>query len=135
MKEPHNLYWWGLCGHRAAPEADRLRIEDQGRPTFGQLVTIGSVVRTSYGTGPYRVSQVTRREPFPGVFYWSVVCQDVVDGVAIKGSGDSYLSEYVVQWEGDKPRLLALFKNNDNEIYLDDAVAFVATRKGQLSLF
>lgn len=135
VREPHNLYIWGLSRQCAAPDAARLRFEDPVRPGLGQLITIGSVVRTTYGTGPYRVSWVERIEPFPGIFYWSIVGQDVVDGVALKGSGDKILNEYVVEWEGDRPRFRSLFRNNDDEILLDNAVVFVATRRGQLSLF
>lgn len=135
MTDPHNLYFWELCGYRTAPGRERLRIEDPAKPSLGQLVAIGSIVRTSYNSGPYRVSRVKRHEPFPGVFYWSLIGQDVVDGVALKGSGDNILNEYVVEWEGDTPRFRKLFKNCEDELLLEAGVAFVATRKGQLSLF
>lgn len=135
MENPHNTYWWSMSGNKVPPGPERLRIEDPGKPDLGQLVAVGSIVRTNYNTGPYRVSRVHKYEPYPGVACWSVIGQEVVEGVVIKGSGDRILNEYVVEWDGDTPRFLGLFSNNNDEFFLEQGVAYIATRTGQLSLF
>ena len=135
MYEPHSSYVWSLSGRASPPPLDLLRIEDPSRPSFGDLVAVGSVVRTGYGTGPYRVNSVTRWEAFPGVFCWSISGLEMVDGVAVKGGGYGIVNELLVEWEGDTPHFRKLFRANKDEVFLEAAISYVATRKGQLELF
>lgn len=135
MSEPHSSYGWSMASRSDPPGPALLRLEDPSRPGFGDLIAAGCVVRTSYGTGPYRVSTVTRYEPYPGVICWSIYGLEVVDGVALKGGNYGILNELVVEWDGDQPRFRKLFQANEDEVFLDAAVSYVATRKGQLELF
>lgn len=80
-----------------------------GQPEVDALLTVGDVVWTSYGTGPYRVKCVTRHE-WRGLRQFSLVLNDT-DG----RKGDSYINELVAV-DG---RLLKLFANNQDEVFVD----------------
>lgn len=132
--EPHSAYSWSLSVNRGtAPGPERFREEDPTRPTVGDLIQAGQLVKTNYGTGPYRVEEVTRQEYF-GRTAWGLVLSEVRDGV-VKSNRDYYINEIVVQWEGDKPKFKRLFRASPDEVFLIDGSAFAVSRGGQLRLF
>jgi hypothetical protein len=109
-----------------------------------RLVRLGSVVRTSYGTGPYIVAEISMfeyRPPEGGWFpHWSFVVQRIApDGAIVWGDrGRGWLNEIVPHGR----RLLALFENNDDEVFVigfrADALQQLAPRPEravQLDLF
>jgi len=85
-----------------------------------RLVRLGSIVRTSYGTGPYIVAEIAMYEyrPPEGGWYphWSFVVQRIApDGAIVWGDrGRGWLNEIVPRGR----RLLALFESNDDEVFV-----------------
>lgn len=132
--EPLTAYTWDMSYRRGtAPTADVFREEDPSRPTVCDLIRPGQLVRTNYGTGPYRVEDVQPHSYF-GRVGWTLTLSGVVDGV-IKDVRAYTINEVVVEWEGETPFFRHLFRNNDDEVILLDGSAFRVSRAGQLSLF
>jgi hypothetical protein len=77
-----------------------------GQLMVPQLAGPGSIVRTNYGTGPYRVIAVTGPHLEMGCETWSLTCEE------LDRPGQAYLNELVAV-DG---RLLHLFGNNDDEV-------------------
>lgn len=79
-----------------------------GQPEVDELLAVGDLVWTSYGTGPYLVKRVIRHE-WRGLRQYSLVLNDA-DG----RKGDSFINE-VVAVDG---RLLKMFANNQDEVFV-----------------
>ncbi|MCG7952658.1 MAG: hypothetical protein N0E56_15780 [Candidatus Thiodiazotropha endolucinida] len=84
--------------------------------TVPQIIGIGSMVSTSYGTGPYRVLSIHDEEVL-GYATHNLVCEK--EG----RKGHYYINELVAV----NGRILHLFGNNDDEVILHGG--------GQLCLF
>jgi len=80
-------------------------------PSVGDLIQPGSVVRTSYGTGPYIVVDIGHYSYY-GVEAHSLVCKDM------DGRGRYYLNELVAV-DG---RILKLFLANEDEVFIDPSI-------------
>ena len=103
----HSPYVADLNGYRVTQDILR---HPSGIP-LPELVKPGTVVKTSYGTGPYIVKSVSRWEIY-GVETHSLVCKSSEDS-----NGDSYLNNLVAV-DG---RILQLFLANEDEVFvLDD---------------
>lgn len=105
--------WQVEWGGQALPE--ELRSTPAGQPSVRELVAIGSVVRTNYGTGPYRVTCITEYALY-GRAAFSLACED------LKGRGDYHLNELVAV-DG---RLLKLFLANTDEVFIEDPAGQLA---------
>lgn len=83
-----------------------LRQTPAGRPTVPELCPPGSIVRTSYNTGPYVVRRVASHT-WRGCVSWSLHCSKVN-------------SEKIGYWLNDyvavDGRLVHLFSNNDDRV-------------------
>lgn len=101
----HSCYVADLNGYRVTQ--DMLR--HPSGPRFCDLIGVGTVVRTSYGTGPYIVKDIREFVDY-GVETYSLVCSDV------DKSGRYFLNELVAV-DG---RMLALFVANDDEVFVDE---------------
>lgn len=110
-----NSWQVDMIGLKAPPKGN-FRQTPAGEPEVKDIVAIGAIVRTNYGTGPYRVRSVSSHA-WQGLRYYSLAC------CGVDGRGDFYLNEFVAVGG----RLLHLFPNNDDEILLADPA-------GQLSL-
>ena len=107
----HSSYVANLNGYRVTQ--DMLR-HPQGAH-WSDLVHVGSVVRTSYSTGPYVVEAISEHEDY-GVKNISLVCSLPDAGRRkdgkMSGEPDGWLNE-IVAVDG---RLLKLFKASTDEI-------------------
>lgn len=132
--EPISAYTWDLS-HRAGQALSDafVRHEDPARGTVADLIKPGQIVKTSYGTGPYRVETV-KAWPYHGFTGWTLTMAQVVDGV-VKGSADYTINELVAVWDEDGPHIRKLMKASNDEVYLLEGEAFPINRAGQLSLF
>ncbi|QAY80448.1 hypothetical protein [Sphingosinicella sp. BN140058] len=140
---PGSTYQHALSGHNhqcplgLAPPADAdLRSEDPGRPNVADLITPGTLIKTSYNSGPYMVGHVT-----PVIYYgrfraFSVTGYQADEhGNFVKSAGRAgYLNELVVDWTGGEPRIRKLFQANDDEIFIVGRAQEV-DRRGQGLLF
>ena len=107
----HSSYVADLNGYRVTQ--DMLR--QPSDPPWDKIIHVGSVVRTSYGTGPYLVEAISEHEDY-GVKNISLVCslpdaKRRKDG-KMSGEPDGWLNE-IVAVDG---RLLKLFKGSTDEI-------------------
>lgn len=140
----HNSYQFESL-EMPLPEPFLPRQTEAGKPTLDEVLLPGSMVTTNYNTGPYIVYEVNRyvlsvRSPeLDGLVAWSIICMSP-DEVEKDRSIDhlrstnrlSYLNEYVA-FDG---RILHVFPNNDDEVFLIDHPDFLRDRKtGQLCLF
>ncbi len=117
------------------PDAGELRREEESRPTIGELLPVGTVIRSSYGTGPYRIESVTRYQTYPAFHSWSLVLIDQKDGDFIRTKNDfCYINELVVEWDGEEPRFRKLFATNNDEVFIVRQFAPTTDRRGQMSL-
>lgn len=105
-KAPGNAWQVEWDGQELPAE---LRSTPAGQPTVRDLVPIGSVVRTNYGSGPYRVTRITEHAIY-GRMVFSLTCED------LQGRGNYYLNELVAV-DG---RLLKLFPANTDEVFIED---------------
>ena len=90
---------------------------------WSELVHIGTVVRTSYNTGPYVVEQINEHIIY-GLKTISLVCslpdaKRRKDG-QMMGEPDGWLNE-IVAMDG---RLLKLFKANEDEVFVEREFQF-----------
>jgi hypothetical protein len=111
----HNSFQVDVLG--LIPPEGEFRQTPAGEPEVKDLVAIGAIVETNYGTGPYRVKRVDRHV-WRGLASYSLVCEGVENG------REGYLNEYVAVGG----RLLHLFPSNHDEILLIESA-------GQLTLF
>lgn len=111
-----SAYLWDL-EHTQPPAAADLRHGEAQRPGCADLISAGTVVRTSYGSGPYRVVSVDPHEVY-GVRTWSLSLRSIAEGKPLSGAADAWINEVVVEWEGDQPRFRKLFRANDDEIFV-----------------
>jgi len=100
-------------------------------PHWSQLVHPGSIVKTSYGTGPYVVESLHEYEHY-GIKLISLICSLPAaprrkDG-KMKGEPDGWLNDYVAV-DG---RLLSLFLTNEDEVLV--VGDFIFTQKVQVQL-
>jgi len=79
-------------------------------PRFTDLVHEGTIVKTSYGTGPYTVQVVS-----PRVVY-GAQCFDLVVGRQCGSGHPPYGKYYLNELVAVNGRLLHLFKANDDEV-------------------
>lgn len=117
----------------------RHRYRRASRP-ISDLVRVGSIVRTNYGTGPYVVIEIAAfddRPPEGGWYpcYWLTV-QPIRDGVwDRRSSATGWLTEVVPYGR----RLLHLFENNTDEVFVigfhAETARLMAPRPVQLDLF
>lgn len=89
-----------------APDGE-LRQTPPGQPGVQNIIAIGAVVKTNYGSGPYRVKRIDSAI-WKGHRYWNLVCEGLTD------QREAYLNELVAV-DG---RIVALFPNNDDEVLL-----------------
>lgn len=92
------------------PTDFQFRSEPPGGPTVHDLCPAGTIVKTSYSTGPYTVFSVSPRM-WRGLRSWSLTCSAVG-----KQKPEFYMNEYVAV-DG---RILHLFSNNDSEVMILD---------------
>lgn len=117
----------------------RLRYRFASRP-IGNLVRLGSIVRTSYGSGPYVVVAIDvfdDRPPEGGWYpHYQLTVQPIRDGVwDRRSSATGWLTEVVPYGR----RLLHLFEDNADEVFVigfhAEAARLMAPRPVQLDLF
>lgn len=133
----HNSYQFEVL-KMPLPEPFVPRQTEAGQPTVGELLLPETMVNTNCNSGPHIVFAVTRyalsgRSPaLDGLFAWSIVCM-YPDDVEKDRSIDylrstnrlSYLNEYVAFYG----RILHVFPNNDDEVFLIDHPDFLRDRK------
>lgn len=103
---------------------DGLTYRTPAGPPIHALVRPGTVVTTSYGSGPYHVHQLSGPHTFRpkegGEFaHWSLILSPIRDFDPASSrfpKGDHFINE-VVAVNG---RLLHLFENNDDEVLIQD---------------
>lgn len=121
---------------RCAPADEELRAEEPGKPTVGDLVKPGSIIRTSYDSGPYLVDQVTPHTYYERFRAWSI------SGFAAQPDGTferdehrrGWINELVADHTGPEPVIRKLFICNDATVTVEGS-AFAANKRGQGLLF
>ncbi len=131
---PHSQYAHDLSG-LGPPAPDELRREDESRPTIGDFLPVGTVIVSSYDTGPYRIETVTKHQTYPDFHSWSLVLIDQKGGEFIRTKNDyCYINELVVEWDGETPRFRKLFACNNHEVFIVSQFAPTTDQRGQMSL-
>ena len=112
------------------PTEEEYRVTPKGQKTVPQIVKVGDIVRTSYGTGPYRVEKITgpykqhydaaKGQQVKAPESYSFVLSDVdakrtKEGKLPKNYSYSYINELVAVDD----RLLALFMANEDEVFIE----------------
>lgn len=116
------------------PDQFEPRQTETGQPTVDELLLPGMMIETNYGTGTYVVHEVTQYDlsrqsrKLAGKIAWSIVCTDP-DDVTMKRF--YYLNEYVAI-DG---RIVSLFPNNENEVWIIEGLEYGVEKSGQLRLF
>lgn len=97
---------------------------------IGDLLRLGSVVRTNYGTGPYVVVEIERCEYRPPEGGWYPHYQLTLQ--PISSDGEIVWASRACSWIGEivpcGRRLLALFAANDDEVIVTGFRADAAHR-------
>lgn len=96
---------------------DRLRLTPPGQKTVPELVLIDDLIKTNYGTGPYRVEKITKHTYYKICEAYTLVLSypDAPrnkNGELPKNYSYSFVNEIVAQ-DG---RLLMLFEANKDEV-------------------
>ena len=96
---------------------DRLRLTPPGQKTVSELVVIDDLIKTNYGTGPYRVEGVTKNTYYGICEAYSLVLSEVnaprnKNGELSKNYSYAGINEIVAQ-DG---KLLMLFEANKDEV-------------------
>ena len=96
---------------------DRLRLTPPGQKTVSELVVIDDLIKTNYGTGPYRVEGITKNTYYGICEAYSLVLSDVnaprnKNGELSKNYSYAVINEIVAQ-DG---KLLMLFEANKDEV-------------------
>lgn len=103
----HSSYIADLNGYRVTQ--DMLR-HPSGTP-FPEIIKVGTLIKTSYGTGPYAVKNIIPCSDY-GVQTYHLTCRSPTR------SGEFLLNELVAV-DG---RILALFLANQDEVFLLDDI-------------
>lgn len=119
--------------NHCTPAPDELRAEDPGKPTAGDLIRIGSIVRTSYGTGPYLVDRVTSHDYYSDFRAWSITGFTMDrDGTFRRNEANRFwINELVADWSEGKAVIRKLFLANDDVLSIDAEQGFAQDRRGQ----
>ena len=96
---------------------DRLRLTPPGQKTVLELISIDDLIKTNYGTGPYRVEDISKYTYYGICEAYSLTLSDLnaprnKNGKLPENYSYSFVSEIVAQ-DG---RLLMLFEANKDEV-------------------
>lgn len=125
----HNL-------NRLPPPPDHeLRREDPTRPSVGDIIKPGAIIRTSYGGAPYLIDRVTPQEVYPGFTAWSITgLQLQPDGTAGRQSSRGWINELVAMWDGDTVTIAKLFVANSDTVTIEQGTGYAVDRRGQAAM-
>ncbi|MFC0683211.1 hypothetical protein [Novosphingobium clariflavum] len=126
-------YSYQLSGRKGLPYAAELRREDPGKPHAGDLLAPGSIVRTSYGTGPYLVDRITPTMVYDDYRVWNLTgfsSQD--DGSFLRDEHRRiWINELVADWSDGEAIIRKLFVANSDVVLVEQAIGFLSDRRGQ----
>ena len=96
---------------------NRLRLTPPGQKTVPELISIDYLIKTNYGTGPYRVEEISKHTYYGICEAYSLIlsqpnAQRNKNGKLPKDYSYSYINEIVAQ-DG---KLLMLFEANEDEV-------------------
>jgi len=91
------------------PPLSELRTTPKREKTVSEILKVGDIVKTSYGTGPYKVQVITEINTYGYPPCYSLSLSNINCNKI-----DSWINE-IVAVDG---RLLKLFKGNEDEIFI-----------------
>lgn len=91
------------------PPLSELRTTPKREKTVPQILKIGDIVKTSYGTGPYKVQAITLINTYGYPPCYSLSMSDV---------GSNHIHYWINEIVAVGGRLLMLFKANLDEVFL-----------------
>lgn len=129
MTAYHSSYVADLSSHR--PALDELRIEDEGKPTVADLIPIGSIIETSYNSGPYFVDSVKSYECY-GLRVWTLsgFSADEAGNYTPNENRRFWINECVADHTGSAPVIRKLFRANEDVVTII-GTAHAVDRRGQ----